>query len=148
MSGRVGGRPLPGRKPRGQVFRVGGISYLRIPAENPRLVAAFYEAVFDWALRGDPDDPSFEDGTGHVIGHFMADLPVAGGRRAAVRSTSGVSTTRSTRSPRTAVRSSRHRIPRAIFGWLRSVTLPGTCSVCGNTARLQRPSDAVSTLRA
>jgi hypothetical protein len=26
----------------------------------------------------DRDDPSFEDGTGHVIGHFMADLPVAG----------------------------------------------------------------------
>jgi predicted enzyme related to lactoylglutathione lyase len=23
------------------------------------------------------DDPSFEDGTGHVIGHFRADLPVA-----------------------------------------------------------------------
>jgi len=61
-----------------QVFRVGGISYLRIPAEDPRLAAAFYEAVFGWALRGDPDDPSFEDGTGHVIGHFMADLPVAG----------------------------------------------------------------------
>jgi uncharacterized protein len=26
----------------------------------------------------DRDDPSFEDRTGHVIGHFMADLPVAG----------------------------------------------------------------------
>jgi predicted enzyme related to lactoylglutathione lyase len=26
----------------------------------------------------DREDPSFEDGTGHVIGHFMADLPVAG----------------------------------------------------------------------
>ena len=23
-------------------------------------------------------DPSFEDGTGHVIGHFVTDLPVAG----------------------------------------------------------------------
>lgn len=23
-------------------------------------------------------EPSFEDGTGHVIGHFVADLPVAG----------------------------------------------------------------------
>jgi predicted enzyme related to lactoylglutathione lyase len=61
-----------------RVFRVGGVSYLRIPAEDPRASAAFYEAVLGWSLRGDPDDPSFEDGTGHVIGHFMADLPVAG----------------------------------------------------------------------
>jgi predicted enzyme related to lactoylglutathione lyase len=61
-----------------RVFRVGGVSYLRIPAEDPRASAAFYEVVFGWSLRGDPDDPSFEDGTGHVIGHFMADLPVAG----------------------------------------------------------------------
>jgi len=61
-----------------RVFRVGGISYLRIPAEDSRRSAAFYEAVFGWSLRGDPDDPSFEDGTGHVIGHFMTDLPVAG----------------------------------------------------------------------
>jgi predicted enzyme related to lactoylglutathione lyase len=61
-----------------RVFRVGGVSYLRVPAEDPRQSAAFYEAVFGWSLRGDPDDPSFEDGTGHVIGHFMTDLPVAG----------------------------------------------------------------------
>ena len=38
----------------------------------------FYRTVFGWNLRGDPNDPSFEDGTGHVIGHFMPDLPVAG----------------------------------------------------------------------
>ena len=61
-----------------RVFRVGGVSYLRIPAGDPRRSAAFYEAVFGWSLCGDPDDPSFEDGTGHVIGHFMADMPVAG----------------------------------------------------------------------
>jgi predicted enzyme related to lactoylglutathione lyase len=29
-------------------------------------------------LRGDPDEPSFSDGTGHVIGHWRTDLPVAG----------------------------------------------------------------------
>jgi predicted enzyme related to lactoylglutathione lyase len=29
-------------------------------------------------VRSDRDDPSFEDGTGHVIGHFVADQPVAG----------------------------------------------------------------------
>jgi predicted enzyme related to lactoylglutathione lyase len=61
-----------------RVFRVGGVSYLRIPAENPRRSAAFYEAVFGWSMRGDREDPSFEDGTGHVIGHFVADLQVAG----------------------------------------------------------------------
>jgi predicted enzyme related to lactoylglutathione lyase len=26
----------------------------------------------------DRDEPSFEDGTGHVMGHFVRDLPVAG----------------------------------------------------------------------
>jgi len=60
------------------VFRVGGISYLRIPAEDPRRAAAFYEAVFDWRVDSDRQDPSFEDGTGHVIGHIVADQPVAG----------------------------------------------------------------------
>ena len=60
------------------VFRVGGISYLRIPAEDPRRTAAFYEAVFGWPVDRDREDPSFEDGTGHVIGHFVSDLPGAG----------------------------------------------------------------------
>jgi predicted enzyme related to lactoylglutathione lyase len=61
-----------------KVFRPGGISYMRIPAEDPRRTAAFYEAVFGWKLRSESDEPSFEDGTGHVIGHFMSDRPVAG----------------------------------------------------------------------
>jgi hypothetical protein len=61
-----------------RVFRVAGVSYLRVPATDPQLSAAFYEAVFGWAVDADRDDPSFEDGTGHVIGHFVADLPVAG----------------------------------------------------------------------
>jgi predicted enzyme related to lactoylglutathione lyase len=60
------------------VFRLGGISYLRIPAPDPQRVAAFYRAVFDWKVDDDRKDPSFEDGTGHVIGHFVSDLPVAG----------------------------------------------------------------------
>jgi predicted enzyme related to lactoylglutathione lyase len=51
---------------------------LRIAATEPCRSAAFYAAVFGWKVDADPDDPSFEDGTGHVIGHFMADLPVAG----------------------------------------------------------------------
>ena len=61
-----------------RVFRVGGASYLRIPAQDPRASAAFYEAVFDWSVQSDREDPSFEDGTGHVIGHFVSDLAVAG----------------------------------------------------------------------
>jgi uncharacterized protein len=60
------------------VFRRGGISYLRVPAEDPRESASFYAGVFGWSVNADREDPSFEDGTGHVIGHFMADLPVAG----------------------------------------------------------------------
>jgi predicted enzyme related to lactoylglutathione lyase len=60
------------------VFRAGGISYLRIPAADPHRSAAFYAAVFDWSVRTDREDPAFEDGTGHVIGHFVADQPVAG----------------------------------------------------------------------
>ena len=60
------------------VFRVGGISYLRIPALDPQASAAFYEAVFGWNVRRDREDPAFEDGTGHVIGHLSADHAVAG----------------------------------------------------------------------
>jgi len=60
------------------VFRRSGISYLRVPASEPRRSASFYEAVFGWRVDVDRDDPSFEDGTGHVIGHFVADVPVAG----------------------------------------------------------------------
>lgn len=60
------------------VFRLGGISYLRIPAENAPRSAAFYQAVFGWNLRGNPDHPSFDDGTGHVIGTWVTDRPVSG----------------------------------------------------------------------
>lgn len=58
------------------VFRPGGVSYLRIAAPDPARSAAFYSAVFGWRIRN--DSSAFEDATGHVIGHFMADLPVAG----------------------------------------------------------------------
>ena len=61
-----------------RVFRVGGLSYLRIPATDPQQSAAFYAAVFGWSVRADREDPAFEDGTGHVIGHFVADLTPAG----------------------------------------------------------------------
>lgn len=58
------------------VFRVAGISYLHIPANEPRRSADFYQAVFAWTLRGDPGHPSFEDGTGHVIGAWVTYRPI------------------------------------------------------------------------
>ena len=60
------------------VFRVGGVSYLRIPAVDPARSAAFYAAVFGWTVDVDRATPNFSDGTGHVIGHFVSDIPVAG----------------------------------------------------------------------
>ena len=62
----------------GSVARPGGVSYLAIPARDVRRSAEFYQVVFGWELRGDPDSPSFSDGTGHVIGHWRQDLGVAG----------------------------------------------------------------------
>jgi uncharacterized protein len=32
-------------------------------------------SAFCWNLGGDPDRPSFEDGTGHVIGSWVTDRP-------------------------------------------------------------------------
>jgi uncharacterized protein len=58
------------------VFRPGDVSYLRIAAPDPARSAAFYNAVFGWKIR--KGSTAFEDGTGHIIGHFMPDLPVAG----------------------------------------------------------------------
>lgn len=60
------------------VFRDAGVSYLRIPAADPRATAAFYRDVFGWTVDVERPDPSFEDGTGHVIGHFVGDQPVGG----------------------------------------------------------------------
>ena len=60
------------------VFRPAGISYLRLPAADAKRAAAFYQRVFGWRVDADRDDPSFEDGTGHVIGHVHADMEVAG----------------------------------------------------------------------
>jgi uncharacterized protein len=61
-----------------QVFRVSGISYLHIPALDPQESARFYADVFGWEIRDHPEHPSFTDGTGHVIGAFMANRPVSG----------------------------------------------------------------------
>jgi hypothetical protein len=60
------------------VARPGGISYLGMPARDPAESAEFYRTVFGWEIRGSADGLSFSDGTGHVIGHWRTDLPVAG----------------------------------------------------------------------
>jgi uncharacterized protein len=70
------GRRSIGKVEEISVFRPGDVSYLRIPAPDPAQAAEFYTAVFGWKVRSGPT--SFEDGTGHVIGHFMPDLRVAG----------------------------------------------------------------------
>ena len=61
------------------MFRRGGVSYLRIPAPRPHESAAFYAAVFGWRVDLEREVPNFEDGSGHVIGHFVSDIPVAAG---------------------------------------------------------------------
>jgi predicted enzyme related to lactoylglutathione lyase len=61
-----------------RVFRRAGISYLRIPATDPQASAAFYGDVFGWTVNADRPDPSFEDGSGHVIGHLVPDAAVSG----------------------------------------------------------------------
>jgi predicted enzyme related to lactoylglutathione lyase len=58
------------------VFRPGAVSYLRIPASNAEQASSFYTAVFGWHARA--GSSSFEDASGHVIGHFMEDMAVAG----------------------------------------------------------------------
>lgn len=67
-----------GRQETPDVFRAGGVSYLRIPAPDAAATAQFYSAVFGWTIRDDGENPAFQDGTGHVIGHFMPDLGVVG----------------------------------------------------------------------
>jgi uncharacterized protein len=60
------------------VARTSGISYVHIPAKDPRRAADFYAAVFGWQLIGDPQAPSFQDGTGHVIGRWVTDQEPTG----------------------------------------------------------------------
>jgi predicted enzyme related to lactoylglutathione lyase len=61
-----------------RISRLNGISYMRIPARDATSSAEFYETVFVWKVRKDSKRPSFEDGSGHVIGHWVTDLPVVG----------------------------------------------------------------------
>ena len=59
--------------------RHGGLSYLQIPAVDPRRSAAFYTAVLSWRISdGDTDHPKFMDQTGHLLGRWTSDR-MAGG---------------------------------------------------------------------
>jgi predicted enzyme related to lactoylglutathione lyase len=69
---------MAGHDGESRVFRRAGISYMRIPAKDPQASAAFYHDVFGWTVDAARPDPSFEDGSGHVIGHFIADAAVSG----------------------------------------------------------------------
>jgi predicted enzyme related to lactoylglutathione lyase len=52
--------------------RHGGLSYLEIPASDPRQSATFYENVVGWRIQGaDTAEPKFNDATGHLIGRWV-----------------------------------------------------------------------------
>jgi predicted enzyme related to lactoylglutathione lyase len=54
------------------LFRHGKVSYMQIPAVDTRQLAAFYEKVFGWTLRGGSADHfSFSDATEELIGAFV-----------------------------------------------------------------------------
>jgi len=86
------------------------VSYPHIPAPDPARPAAFYRAAFAWGIGDDEDSPAFADGTGHVIGHFIRGLPVAG-HAGHLPYVSTPSMRPSTRSRPAAARSSALRFP-------------------------------------
>jgi len=72
---RFPGRPGSGRH-RGPAGR--GVPTCASPPATCRSRRTSTRTVFGWRLRGTAEAPSFSDGTGHVIGHWRTDLPVAG----------------------------------------------------------------------
>jgi uncharacterized protein len=61
-----------------RVFRTNGISFLSIPSLDHAKSAKFYETVFGWKVDVSASRASFEDGTGHVIGHWESEFPAVG----------------------------------------------------------------------
>jgi uncharacterized protein len=52
--------------------RNGGLSYLEIPATDPRQSAVFYEKVVGWNVHGlDTAEPKFNDPSGYLIGRWV-----------------------------------------------------------------------------
>jgi len=60
------------------VFRENSVSYIRIPTTSPADSAAFYKDVFGWTIHHNSETPSFTDGSGHTIGHFVSDQAPVG----------------------------------------------------------------------
>jgi predicted enzyme related to lactoylglutathione lyase len=60
------------------VFRPGGVTYMRIPAQRPGELAAFYEQIFGWSIRGSEDHTGYTDASGYLIGHFVTDQASTG----------------------------------------------------------------------
>src|SRR5262245_56506996 len=55
-----------------RLARHGHVSYLEIPAADAENSAAFYEAVFGWAVeRRENGQRSFDDGSGDLIGRWV-----------------------------------------------------------------------------
>src|SRR5437870_3137567 len=53
----------------------GHVSYLEIPAVDVRASVAFYAGLFGWKFRNpEASSPSFDDGTGQIIGRFHTAL--------------------------------------------------------------------------
>ena len=57
--------------------RPGSITYMQIPAPDPRAAGAFYAAVFGWNIRGDDRHLSFDDRTGNVSGAFVRERAIS-----------------------------------------------------------------------
>lgn len=54
-----------------RIQKHGKVSYMEIPAIDAKQSAAFYEKVFGWNIRGDPDSPHFDDTPGEIIGAWV-----------------------------------------------------------------------------
>ncbi len=58
--------------------RHGGLSYLEIPAADPKASATFYQRVLGWNIQGEPTGaPKFSDREGLLIGRWITGRPVS-----------------------------------------------------------------------
>jgi predicted enzyme related to lactoylglutathione lyase len=56
-----------------RLIRPGSITYLHLPASDPRRAAAFYREVFGWIIHNpDSDRPSFDDPSGQISGAWLS----------------------------------------------------------------------------
>jgi predicted enzyme related to lactoylglutathione lyase len=60
-----------------RLARNGSVTYMQIPATDPRRSGEFYANVFGWNMRGDVNHLSFDDATGNVAGAFVTGREVS-----------------------------------------------------------------------